>query len=126
MSATSSPIVVSRMPAVADSPAAMRKLRDGLASVVAELGIPELRRVRSDEKWQDASVAFQRYVVDAVAEEIAPQVANLLRGAIARRLPWTWQPEPPRASHGRGEGHDFARRDSARAAERVDKPPVSA
>jgi hypothetical protein len=38
-------------------------------------------------------VAFHEQIVASAAAEIAPQVAALLREAIRRRLPWTWEPE---------------------------------
>ena len=39
-----------------------------------------------------ASIAWDRDVLDAAAAEVREEVARLLREAIERRLPWTWEP----------------------------------
>lgn len=42
---------------------------------------------------QHPAVFAWEALCDEVAAELAPQVAELLDAAIAKRLPWTWEPE---------------------------------
>jgi hypothetical protein len=85
-------IVVATAPNIAAVPAAMKELREGLANAEAASGHAELESLW-DEDFDRASHAWERVVADAAADEIAPLVAEMLRAAIAKRLPWTWERE---------------------------------
>ena len=99
MTTTLSPIRIAGIPPIEAVPNAMQQLRDGMANAVAEVGIPELREAlrendRLGEDWIEhpGVMAFEEIVTAATAE-IASEVARILRAAIERRLPWTWEPE---------------------------------
>lgn len=70
----------------------LEAIRDGLSDAFASVtavGLEELYR----NPENPVVLAFERDVVDAAIAEIAPQVADMMRAAIDKRLPWTWEPK---------------------------------
>ena len=87
---------------VAGNPDALQQLQDGLAnawSTAEDAEVEELydrleATLPSDTIAEfPATLAYERDVIDAAITEIAPAVAAMLEQAIAKRLPWTWEPE---------------------------------
>ena len=72
----------------------MEYLVSGLASATQwPEGLEEATRSDDlDAGDHPARLAWDR-VCDEAAEEIAPQVADMLTEAVRRRMPWTWGPE---------------------------------
>jgi len=85
VSPTLSRIIVSDIPALSEHSEGMRQLKDGLAKAVACLDIEPLYELPSEDR---ALPEWERAVVAAAIDEIAPAVATMLTVAIERRLPW--------------------------------------
>jgi hypothetical protein len=88
MSTTLSPIRVTQAPQLD-----MNELRDGLLNATAGTS-PELdaaHDAHDSERGDHPALFAWEAVVNAAADEILPEVARMLRGAIERRLPWTWE-----------------------------------
>lgn len=72
------------------------EVRDGEGLSIGAIGLyaRALGPTRDSETSESpAEFAFERDVVDPAIEEVMPQVRDLIADAIARRLPWTWEPE---------------------------------
>ena len=81
-------IVVRKVPAITDDEDAMTQLREGLGNAVASVIPVELEDlIQGKAGW-----AWDR-LLDEVIAEVAPTVATMLEQAIAKRLPWTWEPQ---------------------------------
>ncbi len=85
-------IVITSAPNLAADPDALKMLNDGLRNAEAMVDKPALEYL-SHEDFAAASFAWNWDIVDAAADEIAPAVAEMLEAAIAKRLPWVWEPE---------------------------------
>jgi hypothetical protein len=85
MSATQTPVRVTSVLGI-DLEDVLRGLHEATSGIEA----PELSGL-----LDAAGVAFDREVLDAAAYEIRHDVAQLLVGAVKRRMPWEW----PDAKH---------------------------
>lgn len=85
-------IVIARAPNIAADHDALKALNEGLRHAEAMVDKPELDYLSVDD-FAAASFAWKWDVADAAADEIAPAVAEMLEAAMAKRLPWMWEPE---------------------------------
>lgn len=85
-------IVITSALNIAADPDALKALNDGLRNAGAMIDKPELEYLSHDD-FAAASFAWRWDITDAAADEIAPAVAEMLEAAIAKRLPWVWEPE---------------------------------
>lgn len=90
--ATATPVRVTDAPRIAADPEAMEQLRDGLANAEGTAENPGLADLSQYDR-ERASFVWEQAVVDEAIAEISPVVAAMLEAAIAKRLPWTWEPE---------------------------------
>ena len=90
---TGTAIRVSVTPRIAANADAMGQLREGLAEAEATANHHPHFAALSEDERDHAGGAWERAVVDEAVAEIAPAVAAMLEQAIAKRLPWTWEPE---------------------------------
>ena len=74
---------VTRAPRIAASDEALDEIADGLANAAATA-----ERVITGGETDPGVLAWEQ-LVDEVARQVAPVVAQLLEQAIAERLPWT-------------------------------------
>jgi hypothetical protein len=80
------PVTIERVPPVDPDTEAFRF---GFSDAAFVSDIPELNALRDDHP---AGLAWDA-LMDEVLVEIGPDVARMITEAVARRLPWTWEPE---------------------------------
>ncbi len=63
-----------------------------IANAVAEAAPPAITdAVRAAQYEEHPGVVAWERMIDEVAAELVPQVADMLTEAIRRRLPWSWE-----------------------------------
>lgn len=87
MTTATDPIIVRRVDVTPES--TLEALDDGqsLAYAVNSPGFTPF----TDGEDHPAALAFEREI-DAALAEAAPEIAEAIRRAVERRLPWTWEP----------------------------------
>ena len=93
MSTTTTPVRVDSLPPIAGHEYSIDCIRHGMGDAVADLDTGHSFDGKYNHEPEHPALWAWQAVIDEAIAEIQVEVAGMLDAAIAKRLPWTWEPE---------------------------------